>query len=230
MNGLLLLQSRILVKLKRVDEAKLIAELVAAIIKKYELNNKQEYQNLFHYFNIDTQNCRELHAIYKIAQNIWVKERYKGLYEINGKIIFIHPSGKLGKIKTTDNRVFDFHRRDFNVKQRSINELKNSKVSFIEMKSYNGKYTAENIKIVEKVEVVKKTLLLGSVHKGTINNIVNYGIFVKLIDGTVGLVHTSRMPSQIIDTFNTLYSIGEVLNVRVEKILNNKIDLKIVNE
>ncbi|MEC5167244.1 tetratricopeptide (TPR) repeat protein [Flavobacterium sp. PL11] len=230
MNGLLLLQTRILVKSKRIEEAKTIAELVAAILNKYELNHKQDYQNLFAYFNIDVQNCKELNSIYKSAQSIWIQERYSGLYEINGKIIFIHQSGKMGKIKTLDNRVFDFHKRDFNKKQRSIIELKDSKVSFIEMKSYNGKYTAENIKILEKVDVVKKTLLVGSVHKGRIKNIVNYGIFVKLIDGTVGLVHTSRMPSQIIDTFNTLYSIGEVLNVRVEKVLNNKIDLKILNE
>lgn len=230
MNGLLLLQARILVKLNRLEEGKIIAELVASIVKKYELNIKQDYDNLFKYFGIDFQNCQEFNSIYKIAHNLWIKERYKGLYEITGKIFFVNPNGKFGKIKTSDNRTFAFHKRDFNEKQRNISELKESKVSFVEMKSFDGKTVAENIKILEKGTSSSESLLVGKVLSGTIKNFADFGIFVKLNGHKDGLIHKNALPSNIKNSFKEIYSISQNIKVRVEKVSERGIELKIVNE
>ena len=230
MNGLLLLQIRIFVKLKRLDDGKIIAELVASIIKKYDLKVKQDYDNLFKYFGIDFQNCKEFNIIYKIAHHLWVLERYKGLYEITGEIISINPNGKFGKITTLDNRTFSFHKRHFNEKQRNINGLKDSKVTFVEMKSFDGKKVAENIKILEKAFSRSENLLAGTILAGTIKNFADFGIFVKLNGHKDGLIHKSTLPANIKNTFKEVYHNGQNLNVRVEKVSDRGIELKIVNE
>ncbi|MNK07672.1 polynucleotide phosphorylase/polyadenylase [compost metagenome] len=229
MNGLLLLQARILVKLNRIEEGKKIAELILSIIKKYELRNKQDYHNLFKYFSIDSENPIEFNSIYKIAKEFWLKERYKNKYELSGKIIFIHPNGKLGKIKTLDNRIFDFHRRDFFEKQRSIIDLKDAKVSFFEMSSYDEKTIAENIKILEKIVVPQESLAIGTLLSGTIKNFADFGIFVKLNGFRDGLVHKNILPIDIKNSFSAVYHIGQKINVRVEKISNKGIELKIIS-
>ena len=230
MNGLLLLQARILVKLNRLDDGKTIAELIAAVIKKYELNIKQDYDNLFKYFGIDFQNCKEFNSIYKIAHDLWIKERYKGLYEITGKIIFVNPNGKFGKIKTSDNRTFSFHKRDFNEKQRNIIDLKDAKVSFIEMKSFDDKIVAENIKILEKPNNSNQSLSTGTVLSGTIKNFAEFGIFVKLNGYKDGLIHKNALPTDIKNRFKEIYSVGQKIKVRVEKVSERAIELKIENE
>lgn len=230
MNGLLLLQARILVKLNRLDDGKTIAELIAAIIKKYELNIKQDYDNLFKYFGIDFQNCKEFNSIYKIAHDLWIKERYRGLYEITGKIIFVNPNGKFGKIKTSDNRTFSFHKRDFNEKQRNIIDLKDTKVSFIEMKSFDDKIVAENIKILEKPNNSNQSLSTGTVLSGTIKNFAEFGIFVKLNGYKDGLIHKNALPADIKNRFKEIYSVGQKIKVRVEKVSERGIELKIENE
>lgn len=230
MNGLLLLQTRILVKLKRLDDGKIIAELVASIIKKYELKVKQDYDNLFKYFGIDFLNCKEFNVIYKIAHDLWIKERYKGLYEITGKIFFVNPNGKFGKIKTSDNRTFAFHKRDFNEKQKNISELKDSKVSFVEMKSFDGKLVAENIKILEKAKGSSENLLVGTVLSGTIKNFTDFGIFVKLNGHKDGLIHKNVLPSKTKNNFKEVYSVGQKVKVKVGKVSDKGIELTIVIE
>lgn len=230
MNGLLLLQTRILVKLNRKDEAKIIAELVASIIKKFELNVKQDYDKMFKYFDINFQNCQEFNPIYKLAHNLWIKERYAGLYEITGKIFYVNPNGKFGKIKTSDNRVFSFHKRDFNEKQRNISELKESKVSFVEMNSFDSKVVAENIKILEKGTMKIESLLVGKVLSGTIKNFADFGIFVKLNGHKDGLIHKNTLPSSTKNSFKDIYSIGQKINVKVGKVSDRGIELKIESE
>lgn len=229
MNGLLLLQARILVKLNRLDDSKIIAELIAAIIKKYELNVKQDYDNLFKYFGIEIQNCREFNSIYRIAHDIWIKERYRGLYEITGKIFFVNPNGKYGKIKTSDNRTFSFHKRDFNEKQRNISDLKEAKVCFIEMKSFDGKIVAENIKILEKPNNSPQNLSIGTVLSGTIKNFTDFGIFVKINGHKDGLVHKNAMPLKIKNSYREIYTIGQKIKVRVKKNTERGIELSIEN-
>jgi hypothetical protein len=230
MNGLLLLQARILVKLNRLDDGKTIAELIAAIVKKHQLNVKQDYDSLFKYFGIDFQNCKEFNSIYKIAHDLWIKERYKGLYEITGKIFFVNPNGKFGKIKTSDNRTFSFHKRDFHERQRNIIDLKEAKVSFIEMKSYDGKSVAENIKILEKVNVKNESLSTGTVLSGTIKNFAEFGIFVKLNGYRDGLIHKNTLNYGIKNSFKEVYSVGQKIKVKVDKVSEKGIELKIENE
>jgi hypothetical protein len=230
MNGLLLLQARILVKLNRKDDGKKIAELVASIIKKFELKVKQDYINLFKYFEIDSQNCQDFNLSYKVANDLWVLERYKGLYEISGKIFFVHPNGKFGKIATLDNKTFQFHKRHFNKKQRNIGELKDSKVTFVEMKSFDGKTVAENIKVLEKAVNRSENLSVGTEIAGTIKNFADFGIFVKLNGHKDGLIHKSALPPKIKDTFKEVYQNGQSIKVRVEKVSERGIELKIINE
>ena len=154
MIGLFLLQARILVKLYRVDESKILAELIGAIIKEKGWKNKQEYSRLLAYHNINIQNIKSAKSLFRKAKKFWVSERYEGLEQQKGKIIFIHPKGKVGKIKTKEGHVYDFHKRDFNRKQSYLPTLKNTEVVFVVINDIDNKQVAENIKVLKNNSAV----------------------------------------------------------------------------
>ncbi len=100
MIGLFLLQARILAKLFRVEESKILAELIGAIIKEKGWSNKQEYTRLLEFHKVDIPNLTSATSLFRKAKKYWVAERYDGLKIEKGTIVFIHPKGKVGKIKT----------------------------------------------------------------------------------------------------------------------------------
>ena len=189
MIGLYLLQARILVKLERAEDGKILAQLIAAVLNEKAWNNKEEYKRILNFYSIDIANAQSVKGLYRVAKKFWQSERYMGLEMFTGKIVFIHPRGKLGKIKMNDGNVYDFHKRDFQKPQRNLDELKDSKVSFVKMTSFDGKIVAENIVILEKPEALPKSELIGKLISGTVKNVVEFGIFVKLGEHGDGLIH-----------------------------------------
>ena len=65
----------------------------------------------------------------------------------------------------------------------------------------------------------------GQVLKGTIDNIVPYGAFVKLDNGLSGLVHISQLSNKFVKTPNEVVKEGQEVDVKVIDIKDGKINL-----
>ncbi|SFI99847.1 S1 RNA-binding domain-containing protein [Olleya namhaensis] len=218
---LLLHQSRLLARLDRIDDAKKFAEIIFLGIQENLWNNSTEYQKLINYFEI-----KEL----KGKSDKFFKDLYKTfkdeLYfdsEINkGEIVFIHPRGKLGRIRFSNNESINFSKSSFNNRVRNLDKFNGAKVSFVIDYDYKSEQIAENIKI-ENLEVAK--VLVGLTSKGKIRNIVDFGLFIDMENGKTGLAHISTLPKD----FQEIYEVGNVVKVRVEKETEKGLSLKIVD-
>jgi hypothetical protein len=228
MIGLFLLQARILVKLYRVEESKILAELIGAILKEKGWKNKQEYTKLLNYHNVDIPNLKSAKSLFRKAKKFWVSERYEGLEEEKGKIIFIHSKGKLGKIKSTNGSVYNFHKRDFSSRQSYLPVLKNAEVTFTVMNSYDNKQVAENIKVL-KVEksTIPDQFKVGTLITGTIKNLAEFGIFVRLNENEDGLLHKNALPDDLKNTYNEKFTSGQKIKVKVIKVTEKGAQLKL---
>lgn len=67
----------------------------------------------------------------------------------------------------------------------------------------------------------------GSVMKGTVDSLQNYGAFVDLGDGLSGLVHISQISNQRIKSPAAVLNVGDEVNVKVIGIKDGKISLSI---
>jgi tetratricopeptide (TPR) repeat protein len=110
--GLFLLQARILFKLERPTEGKILAELISSILKEQEWNDKAEYIKLFTYYKIDRTTLPTVNVLIKEARKFWQNERYGNKPKHKGKIISIHKNGKIGRIKDQNNNLIEFHKKD----------------------------------------------------------------------------------------------------------------------
>ena len=119
---------------------------------------------------------------------------------------------------------------DFNEKKRNIIDLKDAKVSFIKMKSFDNKIVAENIKILEKPNNSNQSLSTGTVLSGTIKNFTDFGIFIKINGHKDGLINKNVLPADIKNRFKEIYSLDQKIKVIVDKVSERGIELKIKNE
>lgn len=227
MIGLYLLQARILVKLERVEESKILAQLIGSILKENEWKHKEEYSRILAYHHVDLTNINSVNSLYRKAKKFWISERYKGLIVEKGKIVFIHPRGKSGKIKAENGHVYIFHKRDFQQRQRNLVALKDSKVSYVKMTSFDGKEVAENIIILEKAEAVSQNDLVGKLFSGIVKNIKEFGVFVKLDGQSDGLIHKNALPNDIKSSFMDQFSIGQKVKVQIIKVSEKGLQLKL---
>lgn len=68
-----------------------------------------------------------------------------------------------------------------------------------------------------------KTIVPGSVIRGTISNITDYGMFVTIAKGVDGLVHISEVSSEgRVDNLHHMFNVGQDLDVKVLGIDNDK--------
>jgi tetratricopeptide (TPR) repeat protein len=228
MIGLFLLQARILVKLYRVEESKILAELIGAILKEKGWNNRQEYTRLLDYHNVDIANLNSAKSLFRKAEKFWVSERYDGLNEEKGKIIFIHPRGKIGKIKAVDGNVYNFHKRDFISRQSNLSVLNKAEVTFIVMNSYDNKQVAEHINVLKTENShISEQLKIGTVITGTVKNTAAFGIFVRLNEKEDGLLHKNALPDDLKSTFNEKFSTGQKIKVKIIKVTEKGLQLKL---
>lgn len=70
---------------------------------------------------------------------------------------------------------------------------------------------------------------IGDVVEGTVVNLVDFGVFVKLNEGVEGLVHISQISYEHIEKSSDVYNIGDVVTVKITGIdeENQKISLSI---
>ena len=76
-------------------------------------------------------------------------------------------------------------------------------------------------------EALVNSVAIGSVMKGTVETIQNYGAFVRLENGLSGLVHVSQVSDKRIKTPADVLEVGQEVNVKVIGIKEGKISLSI---
>jgi len=225
--GLFLLQAKILFKLNRVDDGKLLAELIAAILKENKWGEKQEYMRLFDFYKINIQEVDSVANLFSKVQTFWNNERYGNIPISSGVIISVHKNGKIGRIKDELGIVIDFHKKDLKKKLRSIENLKGSQVKFYCIKSVSGAIRAESIEVLSQVSLSKDDSLIGKIFNGIVDNITDFGIFVKF-ENNKGLVHKNSLPMEIINNYQELYKKGDSLKVKINRITDKGYNLVIV--
>lgn len=59
---------------------------------------------------------------------------------------------------------------------------------------------------------------IGSVYEGTVTGLTNFGAFVKLEDGTSGMVHISEVASEFVSDISEKLAVGDSVKVKVIEI------------
>lgn len=231
--GLYLLQARILFKLERSIEGKILAELIAAITIEQNWNDKMEYTKLFNYYKIDKSTLPSTNEIHKVAIKFWQKERYGDKPKQKGTVISIHKNGKIGRIKSVNGVVVGFHKKDLVKRFRNLNDLIDAKVEFYEMKSFDGKSVAENIIVVEQKSVSKPIVadgsLIGQTMNGKVRKALDFGIFISLDSGKDGLLHKNALPRNMQSDYMNLFTNGKRVKVQIDRITEKGIQLKFID-
>lgn len=70
-------------------------------------------------------------------------------------------------------------------------------------------------------------LNVGDIVEGKITGISNFGAFVELAGGKVGLVHISEIASHYVSDINDVYSVGDEVKAKIISTEKNKISLSI---
>lgn len=218
MVNLYLLQARILFKMDRSEEGRILANLLASILKENETKVKPEFAKLFKYYKVDENNLSSVKEYFIKAKAFWGAERYSGNHREKGQIIFVHDSGKKGKIKTTTNLTYNFSKRDFRKGVKDLKKAFKSYVEFYPMKDFKGDSIAEDIEFDENPKLPTKILksnLLGKKFTGKIKSIAPYGIFVTLPINQDGLLHKMTLPEKFQVNLKEIFSKGELIDVLV---------------
>ena len=137
-----------------------------------------------------------------------------------GEIVFIHPRGKFGKIRYSNNESINFSKNSFNNRVRNLDKFAGAKVSFVIDFDYKSEQVAENIKI-ESLKAPE--VLVGETFEGKIQNIVDFGLFIDMENGKTGLAHQSTLPKN----FKEIYEVGNTLKVLIDKETEKGFSLKI---
>lgn len=223
--GLYLLQARILIKINRPTEGKILAELVAAILKEQQWSDKAEYNKLFQFHQIDRQSLRPINEIIKEARLFWSRERYGNSPKLTGVVISISKNGKTGRIKEKSGTIVDFHKKDLQKKMKTIEDIKGASVEFFKIEAVDGNYHAENITIVENSQRTKPDDLVGNSFEGTVKNVADFGVFVKLKGAPDGLLHRNNLPGNLRANFREVFTPGKVIRVKVDKVTQKGVQL-----
>ena len=228
--GLYLLQARILFKLERGAEGKILAELIASILKEQEWNDKAEYIKLFTYYKIERTTLQTVNELIKDARKFWQNERYGNKPKLKGTIISIHRNGKGGRIKDqNDNNIIGFHKKDLVKKMRTIENLTGATVEFFIMKSYDGKNIAENITITKQPVTLKPDNLVGKTFDGIVKNVAEFGIFIRMQGAPDGLLHKNSLPNNLKNNFKEVFTKGKIVKVKIERVTEKGLQLKLID-
>ncbi|MFC7772475.1 S1 RNA-binding domain-containing protein [Flavobacterium sp. GCM10027622] len=222
--GLFLLQAKILFKLNRVNDGKLLAELIAAIITENKWGEKREYIRLFDFYKINIQEVDSVANLFSKAQTFWNNERYGNIPISNGRIILVHKNGKMGRIKDELGIVIDFHKKDLKKKLRSVENLKGSQVKFYCIKSVSGVLRAESIEVISVDNVINKLDSIGKQFKGQVKNITDFGVFIKIEGMSDGLLHKKNFKDLNFKDFK----VGMFINVKIINVTDKGISLEVV--
>jgi len=229
---LYLLQAKILYKLSRAEEGKLLAELIAAILKEEGWREKQEYSKLFSFYKIDTSAIRSAQEVLKDANQFWSKERYGNQAKEQGEIIRINRNGKSGLIKLPSGERVDFHKKDLVKRFKSLEELVGAQVEFYKMAAFNGKPAGECIE-VKKMPVRNAAPTDSSFPKGelegTVKNVADFGVFIKIPGHGDGLLHKSKVPAKWQESMKEIFPTGKKVKVKIQKVTDKGTQLQLVD-
>lgn len=228
--GLYLLQARVLYKLERPYDGKILAELIAAILKDQGWKDKNEYNRLFSFYKIDREQVQSTNEVIKRAREFWNSERYGDKEKKKGFIMSIHRNGKIGRIKAESGKLVGFHKKNLVRRVKSLTQLERAEVSFYEMEAEDGNLHAEVIEVVShpKKEAINSDLV-GKIFDGTVKNIVDFGIFVRLPHAPDGLLHKSNMPTRFKDSFGDYFHSGDIINIRVVSVTEKGLQLELID-
>jgi len=229
MNDLYLLQTKILYNLGRQEEGKILAELIASVIKEQHWKIKDKYARLLKYYKIDTKALEDTGKYLKKAQDFWIKERYRGVPKTIGQIVFVHNNGKVGKIEDSQGKAVGFHRKHFTKKPQNIADLKGATVEFYAMPSFDGSLTAENIVVTSPAKKMLGHENIGKIYNGTVKNIVEFGIFVAIDGESDGLLYKGKIPPGIRNTFHELFKPGDPIKVEVIAVTEKGMQFRLVH-
>lgn len=215
--GLYLLQVRILYKLQRVEQGRILAELIAAILKEQQWNDA-DYLKLFNFYKIDRSNLLSVVEIMKIVRRFWQQERYGHLTKQVGEIVSIHKNGKKGKIKIRNGETMDFYKKDLVKRMKTIESLDGAQVEFYVMESFDGNHKAEQIEIVRLKMSSTQNEESGKIVMGIVKNITDFGLFVRMKNFPDGLLHENSMPESMKNDFKEQFHPGDRVKVKIERI------------
>lgn len=68
---------------------------------------------------------------------------------------------------------------------------------------------------------------IGSIVKGQVTGVQPYGVFIRLEDDYVGLVHISEISDKFVKDINKLFNVGDIINVRVDAIDEERRQVKL---
>lgn len=229
MIGLYHLQAKILYKLDRANEGKILAELIASIIKEQQWRTKDIYAKLISFYEIDTETLKSSSEYLKAAQAFWTGERYAGQSKTNGEIISVHNNGKVGRIRDEQGRTVCFHRKDFVRRPRDLAELIGAPVEFYVIPSFEGRPVAENITVnkTKRIEVAHD--VIGKCFVGTVKKIVDFGLFVGIDEHSDALLHKSNIPKNMRNNLNEMFIKGQSIKVEVSAVTEKGMQLKYVD-
>lgn len=223
------LQAQILYKLDRPGEGKILAELIASIIKEQQWRTKDIYSKLISFYEIDTEVLKSSSEYLKAAQAFWTSERYAGLSKIKGEIVSIHNNGKVGKIRDEQERTIGFHRKDFVRRPRDLSELVGASVVFYVVPSFEGRPVAKNIVVTKNRDASKVSDLIGTNFIGVIKKIVEFGLFVKIDGHPDALLHKSNIPRSMRGNLSEAFHNGQRIKVEVSTVTEKGMQLKYVD-
>lgn len=226
--GLYLLQARILFKLERPEEGKFLAELIGAILKEQNWNDKSEYSRLFNYYHVNREDLPSTIEALKVAREYWNSQRYGNKEKKKGTIISIHRNGKIGRIKDESGKILDFHKKDLIKRLRSLDQIDKAKVEYYEMNSEDGKLHAENITVLWKAPMSNQSNeLIGKTLEGKVVNVAEFGIFVRLPNAADGLLHRNNLPANLKVTFKEKFNPGDKISVTIDRVTEKGLQLKL---
>lgn len=79
----------------------------------------------------------------------------------------------------------------------------------------------------ESKEIIAGNYLVGDEVEGTVTGVVEFGIFVKLLDGVEGLVHKSEIDWGLVEDTKAHARVGDKVKAKIIEIKDNKISLSL---
>ena len=164
----------------------------------------------------------KLHELLESGEyvDVEVTEAVKGgvVAFLEGKRGFI-PASKLALSYTDEEKLPEFVGKTLRVKVITVEEEDDKLV--LSAKEYlREQEDAKKADAISKVQV-------GLVTEGTVESLQNYGAFVKLENGTSGLVHISQICNQRIAHPSAVLKVGQTVKVKVTAIKDGKLSLSI---
>ena len=129
------------------------------------------------------------------------------------------PASKLSLSYVDESKLSEFVGKTLKVKVITV-EPEDEKLVLSAKEYLKEEAEAKKAEAVSKVQV-------GLVTEGTVESLQNYGAFVKLENGTSGLVHISQISNQRIAHPSSVLKVGQTVKVKVIAIKDGKLSLSI---